>query len=175
MVEIMEENKREKKELDFEDFEGIDPEQIGQKSKYKVLIIDDDKMIQSVIGKYLQSWGFQSLKTADPYDAVALAVKHRPLFIFLDVYLPELNGEKLLKLLKKIELTSKIPVIIISGNLSMDLLNSTFRDGATGFLSKPFTKEDLYESIGNVLSPAAFHNMVKNGAVFFDDDFDENK
>lgn len=126
---------------------------------HNVLVIDDDKMIQAVFRKFLESWGFKVFTSLDPYEGIAIAVSTNPIFIILDIYLPELNGEKILKLLKKIDITASIPVIIVSGSLSWELLNSTYRDGASGFLSKPFTREDLYNNIKRAIGPIALSKI----------------
>lgn len=129
---------------------------------HNVLVIDDDKMIQAVFRKFLESWGFKVYSSLEPYEGIALAISINPSFIILDIYLPDLSGEKILKLLKKIEITSKTPIIIVSGNLNWELLNSTYREGATGFLSKPFTKDDLINNIKRVISPTALSKIDFN-------------
>jgi CheY-like chemotaxis protein len=129
---------------------------------HNVLVIDDDKMIQAVFRKFLESWGFRVYSSLDPYEGIALAISTNPSFIILDIYLPEMSGEKILKLLKKIEITSNTPIIIVSGNLNWELLNSTYREGASGFLSKPFTKDDLINNIKRVISPTALNKIDFN-------------
>ena len=129
---------------------------------HNVLVIDDDKMIQSVFRKFLESWGFKVYTTLDPYEGIAKAVSLNPAFIILDIYLPDMGGEKILKVLKKIDITSNIPIIIVSGSLSWELLNSTYREGASGFLSKPFTKDDLINNIKRVIGPGALGKIDFN-------------
>ncbi len=135
-------------------------EKLKRKQVFNILVIDDDKIILELFRRYLESWGFNVLTAQDPYQGVSLAVSSNPVLILLDVYLPEMSGDKILKLLKSIDITSRIPVIIVSGNLSLDLLNSTYKEGATGFLSKPFTKEDLYNNVISAINPQAAKNSA---------------
>lgn len=147
---------------EFKDIKDIDLnelENLRNTTVHNVLVIDDDKMIQSVFRKFLEEWGFKVYTTADPYEGIAISVATNPAFIILDIYLPELSGEKILKLLKKIHITSNIPVIIVSGSLSWELLNSTYKEGASGFLSKPFTKEDLINNVKRVMGPVAISKI----------------
>jgi CheY-like chemotaxis protein len=65
--------------------------------------------------------------------------------------LPEIRGDTMLKLLKKIEITESIPVIIISANIDKDLLRFALANGAVAFISKPFTEEVLQEKVHFVL------------------------
>lgn len=122
---------------------------------FKVLVIDDDVHILKLFERYLQSMGFQVLKATNPFTGIALAVKHNPALILLDIYLPEVQGDVILKILKNIEITASIPIIIVSANLNKDLLNSTYSEGAGAFLSKPFTKEDLVRNVRKLLE----HNI----------------
>jgi len=131
--------------------------------KFPVLIIDDDSWIHRIIGHYLQSWGFSPISAFDAIEGIALAIKHRPLVIFLDIIMPEVKGDTLLKMLKKIDLTVDIPVLILSGNLNVDILSSTYKKGAAGYIAKPFTQELLFEKLKECLGPAIFNNAnIKN-------------
>lgn len=116
-------------------------------SPHKILIIDDDMWIQRLFSKYLVEWGFRPLSAYNPYEGVAMAVKHQPLVIFLDIVMPEVQGEVLLKMLKAIEQTSEIPVFVISANFNKELLSETYKNGAAGFLSKPFSQTLIYNSL----------------------------
>lgn len=126
---------------------------ISEDANYAVLIIDDDQWIARVISHYVQKWGFKPMSATDPIDGLAMAIKHRPILIFLDVYMPEINGYTMLKMFKKIEYTQEIPVIIISGNLSKEILQSALKLGAAGFISKPISEQILYEKFQEALHP----------------------
>jgi CheY-like chemotaxis protein len=124
-----------------------------------VLIIDDDKWVQRVLGHYLKEWGFQHEAALDPLDGIALAVGHRPLLIILDIIMPEVHGDVLLKMLKRIEITANIPVIVMSGNLNKEILGTTFKEGAAGFISKPISQDILYQKIKDCLGPQIFKDL----------------
>ena len=69
---------------------------------YPILIIDDDIWIQRIICYYLQNWGFKTYSAYNAFDGLALAIKHRPTLIVLDIIMPEVEGDILLKMLKRI-------------------------------------------------------------------------
>ncbi len=119
-----------------------------------ILLIDDDKWIHRVVSHYLSNWGFHPISAFDPVEGVAMAIKERPRLILLDIVMPDIKGDVLLKLLKKIDLTSNIPIIILSGNLNIELLGATYKDGAMGFISKPIKEVILLKKIKEVLMPA---------------------
>ena len=132
---------------------------------YNILTIDDDKWIQRIFSQYLTQWGFHHISAFDPYTGLEEAIKNKPLIIFLDILLPEVHGDMLIKFLKKMEFTAKIPVVIISGNLNKDLIKSTYLSGASGFITKPFNQETLFNKIKEVIDPAIFNRMIKDGKI----------
>ncbi len=148
-------------EIDFviQRFEG---KSCIEENERCVLVIDDDKWVHEIIQSYLTGMGFRLLKAYDPVDGLALAVKHRPVLIILDIILPKMKGDVILNLLKKINATSNIPVITISGYFNMDVLLNAFKGGAMGFLTKPFTRESLLQRIEECLSPPVFSSYDCN-------------
>ena len=133
--------------------------------EYKILTIDDDKWIQRIFTQYLNLWGFKHLVAMDAVSGLNLAVKEKPLIIFLDIVLPEITGDLALQFFKGLEDTKDIPVVIISANLSKELLRITHKNGASGFISKPFNQEILFEKVREYLDPGIFNRMVADGKI----------
>lgn len=161
------ENEEEKSEkLDSEESEKeVELEIAPAMESYPVLIIDDDRWLQRIFSQYLKSWGFKHIQAMNSFEGVDQAIKHKPLLIFLDIIMPDVTGEVTLKFLKGIEFLKDVPVVIISGNLNKEVLKTTYKDGASGFISKPFTKDILYNKIKDVLDPKIFRRMVKDGLI----------
>ncbi len=124
-----------------------------------ILIIDDDNWIHRVIGHYLQSWGFTPISALDAIDGISKAIKIKPILILLDIVLPEIKGDVLLRMLKAIDITSEIPVLILSGNLNVDIVSNTFKSGALGYIAKPFTQETLFNKIKEAINPEIFQKL----------------
>lgn len=131
---------------------------------FPVLIVDDDKWIHRVLSHYLRSWGFEPYSAYDAIEGVALAIKHRPILILLDIVMPEVKGDIMLRMLKKIEITTDIPIIVISGNLNTEVLGNTFKNGAAGFLTKPITQQVLQDKVSECLGPAIFTDIKPEDA-----------
>lgn len=130
---------------------------------YPILIVDDDRWLQRIFSQYLKSWGFTHLQAMNPFEGLELALKHKPLVIFLDIVMPDVRGDIVIKFLKGMEEIKDIPVVIISSELSREILQNTYKDGASGFISKPFTKEILYSKLKEVLDRKVFLRMVHDG------------
>lgn len=120
---------------------------------YPVLVIDDDTWMQRIIPNYTRAWGFKPISAMTPFEGLAKAIKFRPILIFLDIVMPDVNGDIVLKMLKAIELTRHIPVIMISGNLNKSYVRELIVAGAAGFVSKPFTQKILLDKIQQVVDP----------------------
>ncbi len=118
-----------------------------------ILIIDDDNWIHRIISHYLNTWGFTPISAMDAVEGLAKAIQIKPILILLDIIMPEVKGDTLLKMLKAIDITSDIPVLILSGNLNIDILSTTFKKGAVGYIAKPFTQETLFAKIRECLNP----------------------
>jgi PleD family two-component response regulator len=126
---------------------------------YKILTIDDDQWIIKLLARQLSIWGFKPIGAADAFEGIAQAIKHKPLLIILDLILPEVKGDALLKMFKKIDEISDIPVLILSGNLNKEIVGKTFKDGAFGYISKPFTSDILLEKIRESIKPEILSNL----------------
>jgi two-component system, cell cycle response regulator len=118
-----------------------------------VLLIDDDMWIHRVVNNYLKTWGFTPISALDAAEGVSIAIRERPRLVLLDLSLPDVNGEVVLKMLKKVEMTSNIPVLIVSGNLNVENIGSTYKSGAAGFVSKPVKEIILLRKIRDILLP----------------------
>lgn len=155
---------------------GLTSEEKKSADSYPILIIDDDRWIQRIIAHYLQSWGFKTYSAFNAYDGIALALKHRPTLIILDIIMPEVEGDILLKMLKRIDLTAEIPILIMSSNLNMDILGKTYKDGALAFIAKPFSQQILFEKVRDCMGPAIFNELyTKTESLSKDDDIHDEK
>jgi len=120
-----------------------------------VLVVEDDPDMSKLLAEALQRSGFRVLVTSNGRRALALAKSELPDLILLDLKLPRMDGYAILQNLKRSPSTSKIPVIIISGSVTLD--EAKRREfmalGAANFLAKPFEIEALIAEIEAVLAP----------------------
>jgi FixJ family two-component response regulator len=128
--------------------------------QFFILVIDDDIEIHSILKIMMDFWGFTTISALNAYEGIAAAVKYQPLFIILDIDMPEINGEKTLRLLKEIELTHNIPVLILSGSIDKNIILFTKKYGAADFITKPFSHEMFLTRILDVL-PENVINFLK--------------
>jgi PAS domain S-box-containing protein len=109
-------------------------------SDFKVLVVDDEPDSRLLIEHFLEDFGCQSLSASTGEEALALAEKHRPDLMTLDLIMPGMSGWDVLKKLKAHPELRTIPVVVVSvvANEGRGKLL-----GAVDLVTKPFGREDL--------------------------------
>jgi DNA-binding response OmpR family regulator len=119
------------------------------KHKPKILIVEDDIDILSVITMSLKEEGYEVEGTLDGDETIKRAETFKPDLVIMDIYLSGTNGKEICKKLKTDKKTKYIPVILISASTQ---LRSTVKEcGADGFINKPFDNADLLYGVNNFL------------------------
>jgi CheY-like chemotaxis protein len=119
--------------------------------KAKILVIDDADIIRSSLKKFLSEYDVEVETCNDGLEGLQRAVEIKPQLIFLDLMMPNLDGIRLLRVMKVLEDLKHIPVIIISGHTDKSNVLAATEAGAEKIVSKPLTKEVLVRAINEVL------------------------
>ena len=82
----------------------------------KILLIDDDKMLNEALGLLLSLSGYKVLSSNDGKKGIEMALKENPHLILCDIQMPNLDGYDVIHILGNNPKTSDIPFIFISGN-----------------------------------------------------------
>ncbi|MDH5475233.1 MAG: response regulator [Cyclobacteriaceae bacterium] len=116
----------------------------------KVLIVDDSLYMRKLIKNALIDEGYEIVGEAHNGDtAIELALNLLPDLITLDNILPDMIGADVLKTLKDENVVSK--VLMISAVGQKTVIEEGIKLGATEYLVKPFTSEDLVEAVNRIL------------------------
>lgn len=114
----------------------------------KILIVEDDKFLKTLLEKHLQRENFEVITAEDGETAVDKIVKERPDLILLDIILPKKSGFSVLEEINKDENLRKIPVIIISNLGQQEDIERGKKLGAKEFLVKAsLSLEELIRKI----------------------------
>lgn len=118
-----------------------------------VLVVDDSKTIQVVLTRLLARHGYETLSAYDGDSAVALAREHKPALVLMDVVMPGLNGFQATREIRRDSNpeVANMPVIIMSGNAQPTEEFWSVKIKANGFMSKPFSDDDLFSRIEKLL------------------------
>jgi len=121
----------------------------------KVMVIDDSNTIRRSAEIFLTQAGCQVVLAEDGFDALAKIADHQPKVIFCDIMMPRLDGYQTCSLIKKNARFKATPVIMLS---SKDGLFDRARGrmvGSDQYLTKPFTKDSLLQTVAMFAAPAA--------------------
>lgn len=121
----------------------------------KVMVIDDSNTIRRSAEIFLVQAGCQVLLAEDGFDALAKISDHQPAVIFCDIVMPRLDGYQTCALIKKNLRFRSTPVIMLS---SKDGLFDRARGrmvGSDHYLTKPFTKDSLLQTVATFAPPTA--------------------
>jgi twitching motility two-component system response regulator PilH len=116
-----------------------------------VLIVDDSRTVRRVMGIMLRQSGYRALEAADGAQGIALARRHKPNLIFMDVMMPDMDGFQATCKLQMDVQTQDIPVIIISGKRQATVQNWVEKTGAKGFMAKPFERGELFRRLESAI------------------------
>ncbi|HWZ45004.1 MAG TPA: response regulator [Candidatus Saccharimonadales bacterium] len=120
-----------------------------------VLLIEDSKLLRLANESTLRKAGYRVLSAADGEEALSVAHNGQPDVILLDILLPKISGEAVLRQLKEDSATAQIPVVVLSG-LSQANAERLQSDGAADFLEKSKMLADpqcLLHAIERILGP----------------------
>jgi CheY-like chemotaxis protein len=122
-----------------------------------VLIVDDSKTIHLVLTRLLNRQGYETLSAYDGESGIELARNHKPALILMDVVMPGLNGFHATRVLRKDAdpEVANIPVLMMSGNAQPTEEFWSVKIKANGFIVKPFSDEELFSHLENLIYPTA--------------------
>lgn len=107
----------------------------------KVLIIDDDEYTLNHWGNLIRKMGCNVLIAPTGEKGVNVVREEKPDIIFLDLVLPDIDGETVFKRVK--EINNEIKIYIVSGNTVAMTAVKAHDVGADGYITKPLMLEDL--------------------------------
>ena len=114
----------------------------------KILVVDDDETILSLLETVLNVHGFDVVSTADGPQGLDLYARHKPDAVLLDLALPSMSGLEVLRHI--IWRDPKARVIVMTGHASAESAEVAFHAGAAEYLQKPVSPQDLIESINHL-------------------------
>ncbi|MEO6435041.1 MAG: response regulator [Tepidisphaeraceae bacterium] len=102
----------------------------------EVLVVDDNFNFAKALAKLIGDAGFHAVACHNGGEALAFAANASLLAVVLDIHLPDLNGLILAQKLRD-RLGATLPIIIVSGDTSMETIHSLSHVGASYFFPKP--------------------------------------
>ena len=123
--------------------------------KRRIVIADDDSMIVSLISLRLSLAQFEVLSASNGDDALALIRKSEPVAAILDMQMPGKTGIDVLEAIKADPATSKLPVMMLTGERDPDIVMRAVGSGACDYMVKPFHPDRLLERVSRLVRSSA--------------------
>lgn len=117
-----------------------------------VLIVDDEPMARTLLRLMLIRSGYDVIEATDGYDALEKLRTVLPDIVILDVMMPGLNGIEVCTKIRNEPTTSKLPVIMLSAKTDTGSINDGMGAGATKYLTKPVSPDELTAQVGDILN-----------------------
>jgi twitching motility two-component system response regulator PilG len=120
---------------------------------YQIACIDDSPLILDEMERFLGNKGkYQLTRLEDPIKASRMIFRLKPDLILMDITMPDINGYKLCSLFRASEALAETPIIMVTGNKGLvDRVRANLV-GATDYLTKPFTEQDLLALVEKYLT-----------------------
>ncbi|WP_396636446.1 sigma-54-dependent transcriptional regulator [Maribacter sp. R77961] len=118
-----------------------------------ILIVDDDIDILELLQRHLKSMDYHTYKAVSVKEALFILKDTFIDLLITDIQMPEVDGLQLLKFAN--EHYPEIPKLVITGYPSVDGALEVIKSGAIDYLTKPFTKEELKQSVEKALNHGA--------------------
>ncbi|HTW07634.1 MAG TPA: response regulator [Acidimicrobiales bacterium] len=120
----------------------------------KLLIVDDEDGVRSLVRMTLDNGSLEILEARDGHEALELARAERPDLVLLDVMLPDMSGLDICRQLKTDRSTVAITVIMLTARAQSADLSDAEDAGADGYFTKPFSPIALVRKVESVLGPS---------------------
>ena len=129
-------------------------------AKPKILIVDDEPDVVSLIERALENEGFESVAAYDGISALDIAESEEPAPILLDIMMPMMSGYEVCQHLKANPQTHHIPVICVTSAHTAEAMVRCRQAGANGLLTKPFSPAELIAQIKRQIAKAEEHEKT---------------
>lgn len=135
---------------------------IGKKRRNKALLVDDDPVNLQVLENYMSLEGFETQSASDGETALKLVADgYEPDIVLLDVMMPRMSGYEVCARLRETHPASRLPIVMLTAKNRLEDLRAGFEAGATDYLAKPFSRDELSARMHAHLSLTRVSNAYK--------------
>lgn len=128
----------------------------------QVLIVDDSPETARALAMLLKRADYMPVICHRGMEAIEYARQHRCAAAVVDVHLPDMNGLLVAQKLRE-SFGPRVPIVVLSGDTSMSVLNSLSHVGANYFFSKPVNATLLLNRLGEWIAEAEAEDDAKAG------------
>ncbi len=116
----------------------------------KILIVDDDMDSRALMKERLEFVGHETEEAKDGVVGIEMIASWQPDVVLLDLIMPNADGYDVLEAMTRDERGLKTPVVVLSGQDEFEAVSKALELGASDYLDKPCTFEDLVNAVHTV-------------------------
>jgi DNA-binding response OmpR family regulator len=117
----------------------------------KILIVDDDTVLLEMSARLLEQGGFEVATCSAKFNRLNLIFEQQPNLVLLDINMPFLPGDEILRLMREDVRLRNIPVVIFSSNDEGELRRLVAETGAHGYIPKSDVGAHFAAKVGRLL------------------------
>ncbi|MFN2216832.1 MAG: response regulator transcription factor [Anaerolineales bacterium] len=137
----------------------------------KILVVDDEKRLVTLVSEYLIQSGFRVVSAYDGREALELARQEKPDLIILDLMMPEMDGYEFMQEHRK---EFDTPIILLTARVEDDEKVIGLEMGADDYITKPFRPRELVARVRSVLRRAGGFEHTQSTITAADVVLDQN-
>lgn len=116
----------------------------------KVLIVEDEENIEFLLRRNVQALGFECVGVNNAFDALKELYQRKFDLLITDLRMPMMSGIELIEQVRLLD--PDLPVIVVTGLRDADTVRRVWRGGAVDYLTKPFERDELRQSVERALA-----------------------
>lgn len=124
---------------------------MGKMGKKRILVVDDSSSIRELLTLILESANYIVQTGKDGKDALNYLDGSHFDLVITDLHMPNMSGMELIREIRKMESYKYVPILFLTTETKSDIKMQAKKEGATGWLTKPFDAEKLKKTIKRVL------------------------
>lgn len=111
----------------------------------KIMICDDDRGILEMLELFLELEGYHVICEINSTHLTKQLILHKPDLLLLDLWMPIISGDQLIKIIRSTPEIKETPIIVLSASVDGPEIAGNL--GANGFIAKPFDLTDITDKI----------------------------
>ena len=123
------------------------PAQTPSQKVYKIVSVDDSPVMLKEISRFLEDESFSVVTIDNPLKAVMSIIRHQPDLILLDLNMEGIDGYELCRIIRNNSKFKHTPIVMVTGSKGFIDKVKARLVGASGYLTKPFTRADLLKMV----------------------------
>ncbi len=119
----------------------------------KILTIDDQLLVTFSVQRILSNRGYAVKTASDGLEGIKMFEQFQPDLVIVDYHMPKMNGVEVVEYIR-VKRNSKIPILIMSGNTDVTIIEKGFELGIADYLHKPVDLDKLVSAVSSLFERA---------------------